>query len=106
MSNCSTAPSTPPDVPSPDRATLRDRLVSMQDLADELHVCEKTIRRCIQKGQLPPQIQIGGRKYWVASVLDAHLCQKQESAIEVDAMERKDAERRKAKFGIVDGSRN
>jgi len=98
MSTCSTASPAPPDV--------SNRLISMKDLADELHVCERTIRRCIQKGQLPPPIQIGGRKYWVASVLDARLRQKQESAIKMAMEERRDEDRRRARLGLVDGGRN
>ena len=41
-------------------SAITDRLVSVQTLAEFLGVCIRTVRRMVERGQLPRPLRLGG----------------------------------------------
>jgi predicted DNA-binding transcriptional regulator AlpA len=43
-----------------------DALIDAAALARHLGVCDRTLRRMIRRGELPPPVRMGGRSRWLA----------------------------------------
>ena len=43
-----------------------DSLIDQRALADAFRVCERTLRRMVRAGQLPPPVALGARRVWIA----------------------------------------
>lgn len=57
------------------------RLLNVQDLCFRLKLCKATFYKLLALGQLPPYIQVGGRKRWTEQdVADWLAAQSRESA--------------------------
>ena len=55
-------------------------LVSEEGLAVALGVNKRTIRRMVQRGELPPGVPFAGRTTWLAGKIIAHFGQRAERA--------------------------
>ncbi len=51
----------------------RDTLLDEQALAQALGVCGRTVRRCVQRHELPEPIRLAGRSQWLAGRVLDHL---------------------------------
>lgn len=57
-----------------ERKTIFDDLVSLSEMADILGVSERTVRRQIQEGKLPPTMSLPGRRrFWTRTTIEAFL---------------------------------
>jgi predicted DNA-binding transcriptional regulator AlpA len=48
-------------------------LVTEAGLAEMLHLDKRTIRRMVQRGELPPAVRFGGHATWLAGKIIAHF---------------------------------
>lgn len=69
-----------------------DTLVSKADMARVFEVTARTIQRWVQAGHLPPPVQLGRRKMWLAGRLIAHI---QREAAQLEAEEHRRRHRRR-----------
>lgn len=58
----------------PEVKSILDELVSIPELANVLGVSERTIRRQIREGKLPPTMSLPGRRrFWTRTTIEAFL---------------------------------
>ena len=70
-------------------------LLNEQRLAAELGVTDRTIRRMVNRRELPPGLKLGGQRFWMVGRVLSHLAAAAERA-ERDAQRRADKLRRHA----------
>ncbi len=49
------------------------RLVSLEAVAKDLGICPRSVRRLVDRGELPPPVRIGGAVRMFKSEVDAYL---------------------------------
>ena len=70
---------------------MNEDVLFEDDLADRFDVARRTIRRMVQRGELPKPFRMNGKSAWLAEHVDAHIRQRAERAV-------KEGERARAKI--------
>ena len=68
-----------------------NKVLFEDDLADRFDVARRTIRRMIQRGELPRPFRMNGKSAWLAEHVDAHIRERAERAV-------KEGQRQRAKI--------